>query len=47
MRISWLKAIHVEGILLIEVLMREAGMSRSRAAEVNIYVIFEILYGSN
>ena len=26
--------IHVEGILLVEVLMREAGMSRSRAAEV-------------
>ena len=25
----------------------QAGMSRSRAAEVNIYVIFEILYGSN
>ena len=41
------EAIHVEGILLVEVLMREAGMSRSRAAEVNIYVIFEILYGSN
>lgn len=28
------EAIHVEGILLIEVLMREAGMSRYRAAEV-------------
>ena len=28
------EAIHVEGILLVEVLMPEAGMSRSRAAEV-------------
>ena len=40
------EATHVEGILLIEVLMREAGMSRSRAAEVNIHATFEILYGS-
>ena len=35
------EAKHVEGILLVEVLMREADMSRSRAAEVNFTLFFK------